>query len=613
MHVARVRRVHEGRDTSRSCSASRTGRAARSSTGRSQSHRPAPRGRRRDRAAPAGRAPGAGREAFRIRRSLPHGHVAAVLGMLRTLGSRGRSSTAARRACATSRPPSSSPGSWRPPRSSPRLGPARARPRSARSSRPGGRDGGRAVRRDGLAAGPPGPGRAGARAAPSRLGLARPVRRHARRTWRAATARSRPIGYSRDHRPDRPQIVFGLRDRRAGLPGRGRGLHWQHGRPGHPRDPDRQAPDALRAHRHRPRRRPGDAHHRPHRAAPGARRDRLGELPAGTGHPPARRGGRPPALPVRRAQPRRDHAPRSSPASGSSSAATRPSPPSGPASARRCWPRPRRPSRRSRPLVERGTAADAPPRSACAPAGSWTRQKMAKHFELDIAEGHFAYRRRADAIAAEAALDGLYVVRTSVGPERLDAPAVVETYKRLAAVERDFRAAEGRRARASGRSSTGARTGSGPPVPVPPRGLCPLAPRGRLGAAPVPRRGATGADRSGRSARTARRAPCARTATTARPTACRSTASGRSWPSSPRSTRNRVVPAGAGDEAAFEVLAEPTPLQARAFELIGVSPGGCRQTAAAPRPDLNPNPLVFQWKFGLDSATPAREDAPASE
>jgi hypothetical protein len=70
-------------------------------------------------------------------------------------------------------------------------------------------------------------------------------------------------------------------------------------------------------------------------------------------------------------------------------------------------------------------------------------KKMAKHFELEIADGVFAYRRRTDAIALEAALDGLYVVRTSVGPERLDAPAVVETYKRLSAVERDFRALKG--------------------------------------------------------------------------------------------------------------------------------------------------------------------------
>lgn len=38
-------------------------------------------------------------------------------------------------------------------------------------------------------------------------------------------------------------------------------------------------------------------------------------------------------------------------------------------------------------------------------------------------------------------------------------------------------------------------------------------------------------------------------------------------------TRNRVVPVGAGEGAAFELLSEPTPLQARAFALIGVSPG----------------------------------------
>ncbi len=48
-----------------------------------------------------------------------------------------------------------------------------------------------------------------------------------------------------------------------------------------------------------------------------------------------------------------------------------------------------------------------------------------------------------DRRAAEAALDGPYVVRTSVTEERLDSAAVVETYKRLSAVERDFRALKG--------------------------------------------------------------------------------------------------------------------------------------------------------------------------
>jgi hypothetical protein len=67
------------------------------------------------------------------------------------------------------------------------------------------------------------------------------------------------------------------------------------------------------------------------------------------------------------------------------------------------------------------------------------RHKMAKHFTLDIAEGRFAYARDQAAIHAEAALDGIYVVRTSTTASELDTPGVVEAYKRLAGVERDFR------------------------------------------------------------------------------------------------------------------------------------------------------------------------------
>jgi hypothetical protein len=67
------------------------------------------------------------------------------------------------------------------------------------------------------------------------------------------------------------------------------------------------------------------------------------------------------------------------------------------------------------------------------------RYKMAKHFTLDIADRHFAYARDQAAIAQEAALDGVYVVRTSVAAERLEAAGTVTAYKRLANVERDFR------------------------------------------------------------------------------------------------------------------------------------------------------------------------------
>jgi DDE family transposase len=67
------------------------------------------------------------------------------------------------------------------------------------------------------------------------------------------------------------------------------------------------------------------------------------------------------------------------------------------------------------------------------------RYKMAKHFDIDIADDRFTYARRTEAIATEAALDGIYVIRTSVAAEALDAAGVVEVYKSLAGVERDFR------------------------------------------------------------------------------------------------------------------------------------------------------------------------------
>ena len=67
------------------------------------------------------------------------------------------------------------------------------------------------------------------------------------------------------------------------------------------------------------------------------------------------------------------------------------------------------------------------------------KYKMAKHFDLDIEEDSFGYRRKPESIAAEAALDGLYVVRTSLAETRLDAEGAVRAYKRLSAVERAFR------------------------------------------------------------------------------------------------------------------------------------------------------------------------------
>lgn len=67
------------------------------------------------------------------------------------------------------------------------------------------------------------------------------------------------------------------------------------------------------------------------------------------------------------------------------------------------------------------------------------RFKMGKHFKLTITDDSFLYERDAAAIAAEAALDGIYVVRTTVDAERMPPQEVVRSYKRLANVERAFR------------------------------------------------------------------------------------------------------------------------------------------------------------------------------
>lgn len=67
------------------------------------------------------------------------------------------------------------------------------------------------------------------------------------------------------------------------------------------------------------------------------------------------------------------------------------------------------------------------------------RRKVAKHFTVDIGDDHLSYARNPDSIAAEAALDGIYVLRTSVTDGDLASGEVVSSYKALAHVERAFR------------------------------------------------------------------------------------------------------------------------------------------------------------------------------
>jgi hypothetical protein len=80
----------------------------------------------------------------------------------------------------------------------------------------------------------------------------------------------------------------------------------------------------------------------------------------------------------------------------------------------------------------------------CGAIGRWVegtlrRFKMAKHFHFEIKDGQFVFSRNEENIAAEAALDGIYVIRTNVPKERLDAVESVRQYKGLARVERAFR------------------------------------------------------------------------------------------------------------------------------------------------------------------------------
>jgi hypothetical protein len=67
------------------------------------------------------------------------------------------------------------------------------------------------------------------------------------------------------------------------------------------------------------------------------------------------------------------------------------------------------------------------------------KYKVAKHFKLEIGDGVLRYRVRHDKVQAEAALDGIYVIRTSVPKELMSPEDTVRHYKRLTRVERAFR------------------------------------------------------------------------------------------------------------------------------------------------------------------------------
>ena len=73
----------------------------------------------------------------------------------------------------------------------------------------------------------------------------------------------------------------------------------------------------------------------------------------------------------------------------------------------------------------------------------WNRWRVRKHFTVEITDTNLSSARKQEQIAAEAALDGIYVLRTSVPEHDLDAPEVVRAYKQLKEVEKAFRTLKG--------------------------------------------------------------------------------------------------------------------------------------------------------------------------
>jgi hypothetical protein len=92
--------------------------------------------------------------------------------------------------------------------------------------------------------------------------------------------------------------------------------------------------------------------------------------------------------------------------------------------------------------VERGTLTGAD-QIGLAAGPALKRYKVKKHFEVTITDTTFTYQRKTEQIEAEAALDGIYVLRTNVTDSELDTGEVVRSYKGLEQVERAFRTFKG--------------------------------------------------------------------------------------------------------------------------------------------------------------------------
>jgi len=227
-------------------------------------------------------------------------------------------------------------------------------------------------------------------------------------------------------------------------------------------------------------------------------------------------------------------------------------------------------------MVERGAAGGRAGLTGSAAIGERVgrvvnKHEMAKHFTRVITDTSFTYTRDEESIAKEAALDGFYVLRTNVPAEQLDTPGVVLAYKSLAHVERAFRHfklsdlevrpiyhfTEGR-VRAHLLLCMLAylvqRTMQQALAPLlfvdetPPERPDPVAPAPRSAAA----------KQKDQTKRTADGHPVQSFSTLLANLATL--------------VKNRVIPRGADAKAAFAMITQPTPLQERAFTLLGFAP-----------------------------------------
>ena len=197
------------------------------------------------------------------------------------------------------------------------------------------------------------------------------------------------------------------------------------------------------------------------------------------------------------------------------------------------------------------------------------KYEMAKHFQRTITETSFSYARNETAIAQEATLDGLYVLRTNVGAEQLDTAAVVLAYKSLAHVERAFR--HFKLSDLEVRPIyhyTEARIRAHLLIcmlaylvqRIMQQALAPLLfvdeapPRRPDPVAPAPR--SDGAKRKDQTKLTSAGLPVQSFRTLLANLAT--------------VVQNRVIPRGKGPEATFNLLTQPTALQQQAFDLLGV-------------------------------------------